>query len=110
MKNKWNKNNEVWYCENSKGQKIAPYTSSNYNVPKPKNTFERVLNTIGLGFGICLLIAVLSALLSSCNMTRLTATEIQTKREIMHQQDKLWSDYSYQYDSLQIIYNNIGKK
>ena len=80
MKNKWNKNNEVWYCENSKGQKIAPY-GSNYEVPKPTSRLEKVLNFIGAGIGIFLLIAVVAALLSSCNMTRLTATEIQAKRE-----------------------------
>tara|TARA_R100000900_G_scaffold108929_3_gene84570 strand:+ start:478 stop:798 length:321 start_codon:yes stop_codon:yes gene_type:complete len=104
-----NKRDEVWYCENSKGHKIPPYGDS-YPVAKPKNRFERILNVIGVAIGILLFVAILSALLSSCSMTRLTADEIQTKREIMHQQDKLWSDYSYQYDSLQIIYNNVGKK
>ena len=103
-----NKKDEVWYCVNSKGHKIAPYGDS-YPVTKPKNRFERVLNFIGVVIGIIIVIAITSAL-SSCNMTKLTADEYQAKREIMHQQDKLWSEYSYQYDSLQIIYNNVGKK
>ena len=71
-----------------------------YPVAKPKGKLERVLDFIGVVIGITLFIAIASAL-SSCNMTR---------REVMHQQDKLWSNYSYQYDSLQIIYNNVGNK
>jgi len=49
MKNK----DEVWYCENSKGQKIAPY-----HQPKPEvknNRFDTLLNTVGVIIGITLL-------------------------------------------------------
>tara|TARA_R110002074_G_scaffold112987_1_gene241482 strand:+ start:3894 stop:4172 length:279 start_codon:yes stop_codon:yes gene_type:complete len=80
-----------------------------YPVAKPKGKLERILDFIGVVIGITLFIAIASAL-SSCNMTRLTADEHQIRREVMHQQDKLWSNYSYQYDSLQIIYNNVGNK
>ena len=75
-----NKKDEVWYCVNSKGHKIAPYGDS-YPVAKPKNRLERILNFIGVVIGLFLFIALTSALLSSCNMTRLTADEYQAKRE-----------------------------
>ena len=46
---------EVWYCENSKGHKIAPY-GTNYHVPKPRKriTFEVILNFIGTLIGLTL--------------------------------------------------------
>ena len=77
---------------------------------KPEQSkLDKIANYIGGIIGLALLFALASALLSSCSMTKLTADEIQIRREIVHQQDKLWSDYSYKYDSLQIIYNNVGK-
>lgn len=98
-----NKKDEVWYCENSKGQKIPPYKSI-YPVPKPKKwTFERVLNRIGIIIGIAMLIAVVSGL-SSCGSLRITEQDKITNYEI----DKLWLEYNYKRDSILIEHNKLN--
>jgi hypothetical protein len=57
------KRDEIWYCENSKGHKIAPYGDSKL-VTKPKKWILIVtgLKVLGAAIGILLFIGVLSAL------------------------------------------------
>ena len=91
------KKDEVWYCENSKGQKIPPYKST-YIVPKPKKwTFESILNRIGVIIGIAMLVAIVLGL-TSCGSLRMTEKDKQVNYEI----EKLYIKYTYQRDSILI--------
>tara|TARA_R100001463_G_scaffold47404_2_gene96280 strand:- start:1181 stop:1477 length:297 start_codon:yes stop_codon:yes gene_type:complete len=95
------KDDEVWYCVNSKGHKIPPYGDKVYPVAKPKKwTFDYVLNRIGIIIGLSMLLAVIMAL-SSCGTFKMTEKE----KKVNYELDKLYLDYSYKRDSIIIEYN-----
>jgi len=92
-----NKREEIWYCENYKGQKIPPYVS-NYTVPKPKKRRVQIIKML-----IFILIwGSIIMFLSSCSTFKITEKE----KELNYKIDKLYLEYSYKRDSLLLEYNN----
>lgn len=92
MKNK----EEIWYCENSKGQKIPPYQS--YERPPEFKWYHR----FNIKSIIMIILVILGIMLfSSCGTFKMTEKEKQVNYEL----EKLYLDYSYKRDSIIIEYN-----
>ena len=94
MKNK----DEVWYCVNDKGHKIAPYKS---RIIPPDPKWYNIFLIIPKKVYIIILIILGIMLFSSCGTFKMTEREKQVNYEL----DKLYLEYSYKRDSIIIEYN-----
>tara|TARA_R100000655_G_scaffold77975_1_gene117369 strand:+ start:1054 stop:1371 length:318 start_codon:yes stop_codon:yes gene_type:complete len=78
---------------------------------KNKTTkIDKILSFIGASVGLFLLLAILSALLSSCSLTgKLSSEELDRRRLIDYEVNKLWNEYTSKHDSLMIEYYKKDK-
>ena len=78
---------------------------------KPKQSkLDKVASYIGASVGLMLLLAILSALLSSCSLTgKLSSEELDRRRLIDYEVNKLWNEYTSKHDSLMIEYYKKDK-